>query len=113
MAVFAGSTLPAPLISTGNKMLVVFKSDEIANAHSFLASYTTKKPVWCSGLVDLTEPLVNVSDGSAQFNYYNSIVCRWCIQPDNTISTILYFTSFNTEEDVDMVKIYDLGTQEL
>jgi len=113
LAVLTGTTLPTPITSTGNKMLVVFKSNDVDNANGFLASYTTQKPVWCAGLQDLTEATAFVSDGSAQFNYYNSTVCMWRIQPENATSTTLYFTSFDTEEDVDMVKIYDLGSQEL
>jgi len=113
LAVLTGTTLPATINSTGNKMLVVFKSNETENANGFLASYSTTKPIWCAGLDDLTEPMANVSDGSAQFNYYNSTVCMWRIQPENATTTTMYFTAFDTEEGVDVVKVYDLGTQQL
>jgi hypothetical protein len=94
-------------------MLVVFKSNQTENANGFLASYSTTKPIWCAGLDDLTEPMANLSDGSAQFNYYNSTVCMWRIQPENATTTTMYFTAFDTEESVDVVKVYDLGTQQL
>jgi len=113
LAVFTGTNLPGAVTSSGNKMLVVFKSNDIENANGFLASYSTTKPIWCAGLDDFTEPMADVSDGSEQFNYYNSTVCMWRIQPENATTTTMYFTAFDTEEDVDVVKVFDLGTQEL
>lgn len=113
LGVFTGNTIPAQITSSGNKMLVVFKSNDTENANGFLASYSTEKPVWCAGLDDFTEPTANLSDGSLQFDYYNSTVCMWRIQPENATSTTLYFTSFDTEEDMDVVKIFDLESQVL
>jgi hypothetical protein len=37
----------------------------------------------------------------------------WRIQPENATSTTLYFTSFDTEENMDVVKIFDLESQVL
>ena len=113
LGVFTGNTIPTQVTSSGNKMLVVFKSNDIENANGFLASYSTTKPIWCAGLDDITEPMASLSDGSMQFDYYNSTVCMWRIQPENATSTTLYFTSFDTEESMDVVKIFDLESQVL
>ncbi len=113
LAVFNGTNIPGPVTSSGNKMLVVFNSNSPETANGFLASYTTERPVWCSGLTQMNGPTGELSDGSLQFDYYNSTVCMWRIEPDNMDVTTLYFTSFDTEAGNDVVKVFDLETQEL
>ncbi len=113
LAVLSGTDLPQPVTSTGNKMLVVFKSSNAGTANGFLAEYTTELPVWCNGLTQLSAPQASFSDGSMEFNYYNNTVCMWRIEPEVPGATTLYFTAFDTEPNNDVVKIYDLDTQEL
>nr|NQU90679.1 C10 family peptidase [Bacteroidota bacterium] len=113
LAVYSGNTIPNGVSSTGNKMLVVFKSNDAETANGFLATFTTDRPVWCSGLEDLTAQTGEFSDGSLHFDYDNNKVCMWRIQPEGASSTTMYFTSFDTEADNDVVKIFDLESQEI
>jgi hypothetical protein len=113
LAVFSGTEIPAMVSSTGNKMFVVFKSNGPETANGFLASYTTERPVWCSGLTQMNEPEGELDDGSLTFDYYNNTVCMWRIEPENVGATTIYFTAFDTEPGNDVVKIFDLSTQEL
>lgn len=113
LAVYTGSNVPVPVTSSGNMMLVVFNSNSPETANGFLASYTTERPVWCSGLTQMNGAEGELSDGSLQFDYYNSTVCMWRIEPENVDVTTLHFTSFDTEAGNDVVKVFDLETQEL
>jgi hypothetical protein len=113
LAVFAGTEIPQAVTSTGNCMLVVFKSNSAETANGFLASYTTERPVWCSGLTQMNGLEGDLSDGSLEFDYYNNTICMWRIEPENVDATTIYFTAFDTEAGNDVVKVFDLGTQEL
>ena len=113
LAVLTGYEIPAAVTSTGNKMLVSFKSNDASTANGWLAAYTTESPVWCSGLVELNEPNGEISDGSFDFFYDNSSVCLWRIEPENAVDITFYFTSFDTEDNCDVVMIFDLETQEI
>jgi hypothetical protein len=113
LAVMSGNEIPQAVSSTGNCMLIVFKSNNPETSNGFLASYTTEAPVWCSGLTQMNEPEGELSDGSLDFDYYDNTVCMWRIEPESGETTTLHFTSFDTEANNDVVKVFDLGTQEL
>lgn len=104
---FSGSSLPASVTSTGNKMLVTFTTNENTTAEGWQCEYYSEVPVFCSGLVSLTEPTGTLSDGSGTFNYHNSLNCMWKIEPTNATSVTLNFISFETEENEDILSIYD------
>jgi hypothetical protein len=110
---YSGSTLPAAISSTGNKMLVVFNSNESVTANGFMATYKAYMPTWCTGMQNYTEPEDSFDDGSANFQYNNNTVCMWRIQPQFAFSTTLYFDYLDTEAGVDVVKVYNLANQQL
>ncbi len=113
LAEFSGTELPDMVTSNGNKMLVVFNSDNAGTASGWYAEYTANKAEYCEGLKTLTEQTGTLSDGSGSFNYYNGTVCMWKIEPEMAETVTLSFTSFNTEAQLDDVKIYDGESQEL
>ncbi len=113
LASYSGSNIPASVTTTGNRMFVTFTADNAGSGPGFMATYTTEKPVWCYGTTTYTGAEGNISDGSGTFSYYNSSVCLWKILPTGADAVALYFTKFNTEPDMDKVKIYDFGTGEL
>lgn len=110
---YSGSTLPAAISSTGNKMLVVFNSNESVTANGFMATYKAYMPTWCTGMQNYTEPEGSFDDGSANFQYNNNTVCMWRIQPQFAYSTTLYFDYLDTEAGVDVVKVFNLANQQL
>jgi hypothetical protein len=110
---FTGDNIPAGMSSTGNKMLITFESDGSGTASGFRAEFSTTRPTYCSGLVTITEPSGELTDGSGTFNYKNGSVCKWRIQPPDAEEATITFTSFNTIEDEDIVKIYNTETSEL
>ncbi|MDD5694973.1 MAG: C10 family peptidase, partial [Bacteroidales bacterium] len=107
---FSGSTLPAAITSGSNQMLVTFMSDNMSEAPGWACTYLTHTPIWCNGITTLTEDTGHVGDGSGAFHYGNNSVCQWQITPPGAENIQLVFTSFDTEESGDILKIYDLTT---
>lgn len=107
LGTFSGTTNPGTIESTGNQVLITFSSDGSGTGPGFYLEYTTSSPTFCSGLVTFTEETMSFSDGSAGFNYNNSSTCMWKIQPEWATEITLYFTEFNTEENYDLVKVFD------
>jgi hypothetical protein len=107
---YTGSSLPPTAVSTGPSMFVAFTSTSTSGAQGFEAQYTATTIGFCSSSsVILTDLNGTFSDGSGRFQYRNSTVCKWRIEPTTPVSTIqIDFTDFNTEQDEDVVKIYDL-----
>jgi hypothetical protein len=113
LAELSGSSIPGNITSTGNKMLVEFITDAENTAAGFYLNYKTTQPVWCSYMTTLTAQEATFGDGSGNFYYYNNTSCKWFINPGNTEPLTLHFNYFQTEENHDVLKIYDLTTQAL
>lgn len=107
LASLVGNTLPDPVTTTGNKMLVTFSSDDQGNGPGFFASFESNLPTWCGGTTVMLEQQGEFSDGSQSFFYNNSSTCMWQIMPLNANTVTVYFNNFDTEQDQDHVKIYD------
>jgi hypothetical protein len=103
---YSGTTMP-PAMTSGNKMLIEFKTNGSGNATGWYAQYTTTSPVWCQGVTQLTEPSATFSDGSGDFYYQGGATCIWRITPPYANKITLSFNYFETEEGKDKVKIYD------
>lgn len=113
LAELSGSILPGNIESTGNKVFIEFITDGSNTAPGFYLNYKTSRPVWCSGMTQMTAPTAIFNDGSGPFHYSNSSSCTWMINPGITDPLTLYFNYFDTEENADVLKIYDAGTQTL
>jgi hypothetical protein len=110
---FSGETLPSSVTSSGNTVLIRFKATSGQPAPGWSLTYTTKIPTWCSGTTTITSDTAEFSDGSFRFNYHNSSSCKWKLLPEKGDTLTIYFRSFDTEPDFDVLKIYDLDTQSL
>jgi len=113
LASLVGNSLPDPIVSSGNKMLVTFTSDDQGNNPGFFASFESNQPTWCGGTTVMLEQEGEFSDGSQSFFYNNSSTCMWQIMPVGAGEVTVYFTGFDTEQGEDHVKIYDSQTMEL
>lgn len=110
---FSGSTLPAVINSTGNKVLINFQSDGNNSAPGWFISYNAVVPDWCNGMQLLTIWDDTLSDGSGLFYYQNGSICIWNIQPPGATEITINFLDFDTESDKDLMKIYDSGSNQL
>jgi len=112
LATLTGSEIPEPIITTGNEMLIQFVTDDSNTSNGWLASFSSTVPDYCQGLTSMTEEQDSFTDGSGNFTYHNSTICMWAIIPDSAEKVTLTFTKFDTEEDKDVIKIFDYETQE-
>ncbi len=112
---FSGSNVPADdIYSTGNQMLIVFEADgDGTTGNGFKVEYNTYQPTWCSGNTEVTAPSGSFDDGSGDFWYKNGSNCTWMIAPEWASDITLSFTEFHTEEDVDLVRVYDATNNQL
>ena len=110
---FSGNTIPAPINSSGNEVLITFQSNNAVNESGWILSYSSVRPVWCNGMSSLSNQSDTISDGSYNFNYRNSTICMWNIQPPGASDVTVNFLDFDTEENKDLVKIYNAGNSQL
>ncbi|MBM3436811.1 MAG: hypothetical protein FJY07_11415, partial [Bacteroidetes bacterium] len=107
---FSGTIIPPSLSSTANKVLIVFQSDGNTTGNGWFISYNSIVPDWCSGMQLVTAWNDTISDGSGSFYYQNGTICMWNIQPPGATELTVNFLGFDTEENKDLVKIYDSGS---
>ena len=112
---YTGSTLPPSAVSTGSSMFVALTTNSSTTAPGFLAQYTATPVDFCQqSAVVLTGLNGSFSDGSGRFQYRNGINCKWRIIPDPPVSSIqINWPVFNTEQDKDVLVIYDLQSGNL
>ncbi len=107
---YSGNTLPSQHTSTGNKLLITLSTDGSGNGPGFKAEFNSSFPSYCSGLSTLTEPVGTFDDGSGSFHYAPGATCMFKIEPPYATDITVQFNYFDTEEDVDLVKIFDGNT---
>lgn len=88
---------------------VVSETNEGDNDDCNFASPIVTVPDYCSGLTTLTGSTGDLSDGSGNsLDYLNNSNCEWFINPPvGVTSIILTFGSFNLEDGVDFVRVYE------
>lgn len=112
---YSGGVVPSGFIlSTGNTMFITFVANGNATtAPGWKVEYTSMLPIYCSGLTNFTSTTGSFDDGSGNFYYRNNTNCMWKIEPPFANGVTLSFNEFDTEEGVDIVKIYDANNNQL
>lgn len=105
---FSGDALPGDMTSAGNELYLTFNTGAASLNDGWFLTYTTSRPVWCSGISTLYEQQGQFSDGSGTFHYSNNAFCQWRIFPQDADNIELYFSYFDTEEAHDLVRVYNL-----
>lgn len=113
VASFSGNNIPPAVTVNSGQALVTFTTNGTTQDPGWYISYSSKSYDWCVGTRTLTDEQGTLTDGSGTFNYKNQSSCRWEIAPPSGNPVRLIFNSFNTEQDNDYVKIYDLQTQQV
>lgn len=111
LAVATSSFIPSQMQSSSKYVLVEFISNDSLSGDGFLLNYSAKQIKTCSGLKTLTAPSGYISDGSGKYNYQNSNVCRWKIEPPGTTFFQLKFLEFDIDS-TDILKIVDLSNNQ-
>jgi hypothetical protein len=107
---YTGTDLPEQLTSSGNKLCISFVTDGSGNASGFKAEFYSEFPDFCSGLVNITDPIGTFDDGSGDFNYSPGMTCMYKIEPAYADEITVVFNSFDTEPEFDQVKVFDGNT---
>ncbi|XP_066288291.1 embryonic protein UVS.2-like [Branchiostoma lanceolatum] len=92
-----------PIISTTNKMFVRFTSDESLTAQGFRFSYRDFR----CGLTLTAPPGGTVTSPNYPNDYGNNETCEWTIIVSEGQHVRLTFDSFNIEDRLDILTIYD------
>ncbi len=113
LAALSGNSIPGAITSSGNKVFIKFHTNSSVTKPGWQLDYESNFPVYCTGITTLTAPSGSIEDGSGDKKYSNNSSCRWKILSAVGMPVIFNFTSFETSDSNDFVKIYDLQTQEL
>ena len=107
LGVFSGDEIPENIVSSGDKLLLTFLTDNGDVDKGFLLSYLSEIPTYCSQMTNMVSVQDTISDGSGPRDYHNNTTCIWNIHPENAGEITLYFNHFSTEAGNDVLKIYD------
>ncbi|MGE5425272.1 MAG: C10 family peptidase, partial [Syntrophothermus sp.] len=110
----SGNNLPpAPVVSSGPRMLLKFTSNSSVTKNGFMATFETIPIDFCSLNQTLTASEGELTDGSGRFMYRNNQICSWKIFPAGAVAVTLVFDSIDTEWIKDYIEIYDYSTAQL
>lgn len=112
LAAYSGNTLPADVATTGNRMFIQFITDGTVQDTGWLIEYSSTLPNLCSGTKTMLEPSGSFTDGSSDYNYKNSSLCKFKIQPPYAMNLTLAFDEFDLYPG-DEIKVYSLATSDL
>ena len=114
LAAISGDDFPESIESAGNRVFVEFTSNAENTGAGFLLNYSSKLPVFCSGMDVVNDSIKRLNDGSGRFYYQNNRTCIWRIEPEGCDSSLtLFFDYFDTEAEYDFLQILDLEAQEV
>ena len=115
ITVLTGSAIPVSVTSSGNQMYIRFTSDDYqSNSNGWEASYSSMhNSLFVSG-VECEDHVLNstsesFTDGSGTNAYGVDLDCSWLIEAEEGNVIDLSFTSFDTEQGFDFLKVYDGG----
>ncbi|PVD35988.1 hypothetical protein C0Q70_02958 [Pomacea canaliculata] len=104
---YCGSALPPVQTSTGNLMVVIFRTGNSVSGTGFLATYTAHTSD-CGGI--LTGPRGEFTSPGHPNIYPHGVNCTWYIRPAEGLIVQLTFWTFMLEGGActyDFVKVYD------
>lgn len=112
MGSFTGNTVPSALTPVSGKIYIEFLTSG-TQGKGWKAHYASYPVNYCTGIDTYTDPTGGFTDGSGNRDYRNGSICKYIIQPENASAIKITFDSFDTEQDADILKIYDMISQSL
>jgi hypothetical protein len=113
LAELSGNEVPGTITSTSNKVFIELMTNADGTAPGFYLNFECDRATYCAEMTQLTEPSAVITDGSNNFYYSNSAFCIWSINPGIEGPLTLNFSSFDTEADNDILKVFDGSNQNL
>jgi len=112
IGIFSGSEIPTHITSSGNELLVVFKTNELNTSNGWLAEYLAYSGPFCNPLTTYSDTTkMWFTDASGPYNYIDNSDCQWLISPqvdenDSIASMRLFFHQFDLATD-DTLFVFD------
>ncbi|KAL5017782.1 hypothetical protein ScPMuIL_003504 [Solemya velum] len=106
---YCGAKVPHPIISSGNRMYMVFYSDASVQRKGFHATHTTV----CGGhlVAQSTQQFLYSHSKYGDQNYDNKVECEWTIEAKEGYIIKFYFRAFEIEDETDCgydnVEVFD------
>lgn len=113
LASLSGNEIPEDITSSSNKVFIEFISDDENTAPGFYLNYECETAIFCNEMTQVTETSAIISEGSGDFYYSNSSFCIWIIDPGIDAPLTLHFNYFDTQEEYDILKIFDGDNNQL
>jgi len=110
LGTFSGTSIPADVVSTGDKLYITFVTNGSNNGKGWLMEYQATVTPYCISSTTLTDESGSFDDGSIGYQYHNQTLCKWFIKPTNAKTVTLTFSDFSTELTNDIITVYDLVT---
>ncbi len=110
---YSGNIQPGVITSTGNKVFIEFHTNTSIVDEGWQLDYESVFPVYCSGVTTLSEPTGSIEDGSGSKKYNTNSMCRWRILNPDGMPVTFIFTSFETYDSSDVVKMIDSQSQQV
>ncbi|NTV83139.1 MAG: T9SS type A sorting domain-containing protein, partial [Bacteroidales bacterium] len=104
---FAQGTTPGNMISTGNKVLVNFKTDHENTAKGWDLAWDYIPPGYCHDTMYFNNSWALISDGSGGKNYVPNTDCYYVIDLPEGRNINIDFLEFDIENDYDFIKFYN------
>ena len=104
LATLSGNNLPSPVISNGTSLTMSFLSNSAITFPGFTLQETFIAAP-CTGPAVFTTNNSIVSDGAAPYTSFMN--CTWTITAPADYRVVLTFTSFDTEQGVDVLTVFD------
>ncbi|MBN2215341.1 MAG: T9SS type A sorting domain-containing protein [Bacteroidales bacterium] len=104
IGVFSGNTIPGKVFSSGNKMLLMFRSDNSVTKPGWTANYKAVCPCVDEILTSSSGIIQSNSEGT---EYLNNEDCVKKIITDEGMQIVLEFEQFDLEDGYDWIWVYD------
>jgi len=107
-----GSTIPGPVVSTGNTLYVTFGTDGSVVYSGVVATVTfipliSINSAFCSAPATINASGAVLNTNAAVPTYNNGESCAWVISAPANQTIVLTFSKFDTQSGADFFSVYD------
>jgi hypothetical protein len=109
LAKLSGSTQPPEIVSSSNRLLLNFRTNESDSAGGWEIRHRPVAPVYCTDTTFITAWHGVIEDGSGDKHYNPNTNCHWLVNIPDAEDIVLEFTKLDTETNYDYILIRNLN----